>query len=217
MSERSEQQHTARDDDDRRAARDNGVREDEERAVHADADANEELADADEELIAVARVVKTRGVRGEVAAELLTDFPERFEGVEELIAVTPVGERRRLAVEESWLHGGRVVLKFAGFDTPEAAKELVGFELTVPAAEAVELEEGEFFEWQLKGCRVETVGGVALGTVAQVWNYGAAPVLVVRGEGGREHLVPLAESICVEVNVEQKLIRVDPPEGLIEA
>jgi 16S rRNA processing protein RimM len=170
----------------------------------------------DEELIAVARVAKTRGVRGEVAAQLLTDFPERFRDLEELIAVTPAGERRTLAIEESWLHGGRVILKFAGYDTPEDAKELVGYELTVPESEAVELEEGEFFDWQLVGCRVETVAGRALGTVAEVLHYGAAPVLVVKDEGRREHLIPLAESICVEINVERKLIRVDPPEGLIE-
>jgi 16S rRNA processing protein RimM len=170
----------------------------------------------DEELIAVARVAKTRGVRGEVAAQLLTDFPERFRGLEELIAITPAGERRTLAVEESWLHGGRVILKFAGYDTPEDAKELVGYELTVPESEAVELEEGEFFDWQLVGCRVETVASRALGAVAEVMHYGAAPVLVVKDDGGREHLIPLAESICVEINVERKLIRVDPPEGLIE-
>ena len=168
-----------------------------------------------EELVAVARVAKTRGVRGEVAANLLTDFPERFEGLEELIAVSPAGERRRLKVEKSWLHGGRVVLKFAGYETPEAAKELVGYELTVPESEAVALAEGEFFDWQLAGCRVETVEGRALGEVAEVLHYGAAPVLVVRG-GEREHLIPLAESICVEIDVAAKLIRVDPPEGLLE-
>jgi 16S rRNA processing protein RimM len=170
----------------------------------------------DIELIAVARVAKTRGVRGEVAAQLLTDFPERFEGLEELIAVTSTGERRRLAVEKSWLHGGRVILKFAGYDTPEDAQELVGYELTVPERDAVVLEEGEFFEWQIEGCRVEIVNGDALGTVAEVMHYGAAPVLVVKGEGGREHLIPLVVSICVEINVAEKLIRVDPPEGLIE-
>jgi 16S rRNA processing protein RimM len=173
--------------------------------------------DAQEELVAVARVVKTRGVRGEVAAELLTDFPERFEGLEELIAVTPAGARRTLSVEESWLHNGRVVFKFEGFDTPEAAQELVGYELTVPESEAVEPEEGEFFEWQLAGCRVETVGGDDLGVVTGILHYGAAPLLVVKDDAAREQLIPLAESICVEIDVERKLIRVDPPEGLLEA
>ncbi|MDT7602656.1 MAG: rRNA processing protein RimM [Acidobacteriota bacterium] len=173
--------------------------------------------DGGEELVAVARVVKTRGVRGEVAAELLTDFPERFRGLEELIAVTPARERRTLSIEECWLHNGRVVFKFAGFDTPEAARELVGYELTVPEAEAVEPEEGEFFEWQLAGCRVETIGGDDLGVVASILHYGAAPLLVVKDDAGREQLIPLAESICVEIDTERKLIRVDPPEGLLEA
>jgi 16S rRNA processing protein RimM len=172
--------------------------------------------DGGEELVAVARVVKTRGVRGEVAAVLLTDFPERFQGLEELIAVTPAGERRKLALEESWLHGGRVIFKFEGFDTPEAAQELVGYELTVPESEAVEPEEGEFFEWQLAGCRVVTITGGDLGVVTSILHYGAAPLLVVKSEGGREQLIPLAESICVEIDVEKKLIRVDPPEGLVE-
>lgn len=172
---------------------------------------------AAEELVAVARVVKVRGLRGEVAAELLTDFPERFGRTEELIAVTPAGGRRTLQVEQSRLHAGRVLLKFSGYDTPEAAQDLVGFELCVPESEAVELEDGAFFDWQLEGCRVETVEGRRLGRVREVWHYGAAPILVVRDEDKRETLIPLARSICVVIDTDAKLIRVDPPEGLIES
>ena len=170
-----------------------------------------------EELVAVARVIKPRGLRGEVVAALLTDFPERFEGLDELIAVTPVGERRTLTLEDSWLHSGRIVLKFAGYDTPEAARELVGYELAVPEADAIELEADEFYEWQLIGCRVVTIAGRELGRVREVLHTGAAPVLIIAdAPSGREHLIPLAESICVEIDVAAKLIRVDPPEGLIE-
>ena len=169
------------------------------------------------ELVAVARVAKPRGVKGEVACDLLTDFPERFEWLEELVAVFPGGRRERLKLEGQWLHGGRVVLKFAGFDSPEASAALAGCELAVPESEAVELEEGEFYDWQLVGCRVETIGGETVGTVSAVHHYGGAgPVLAVRAEGGREHLVPFVESICVEVDVDAKLIRVDAPEGLWE-
>ena len=169
------------------------------------------------ELVAVARVAKPRGVRGEVAADLLTDFPERFDRLTELIAVFPNGARRRLALEGRWLHGDRVVLKFEGFDTPEDAAALAGCELAVPEGEAVELEEGAYYDWQLQGCRAETVGGRRLGEVGEVLHTGGeAPVLVIRGPGGKEHLVPLAESICVEIDVANKLIRVDAPEGLLE-
>jgi len=169
----------------------------------------------DEELIAVARVVKTRGVRGEVAAHLLTDFPERFDGLEELVAVDAAGKRETLSIEKSWLHGGRVILKFAGYESPEAAQALVGRELAVPETEAVELEEDEFYDWQLIDCRVETIDKRGVGRVTEVLHTGAAPVLVIK-DGIREHLIPLAESICVEIDPEAKLIRVDPPEGLLE-
>jgi 16S rRNA processing protein RimM len=169
------------------------------------------------ELVVVARVAKPRGVRGEVAADLLTDFPERFEWLEELIAVFPGGRRERLALEGQWLHGDRVVLKLGGYDSPEEAAALAGCELAVPEDEAVELEEGEFYDWQLEGCRVLTIEGAEVGTVREVLHTGGeAPVLVIRDEAGRENLVPLAESICVEIDVDSKLIRVDAPEGLLE-
>jgi 16S rRNA processing protein RimM len=169
------------------------------------------------ELVIVARVAKARGIKGEVAADLLTDFPERFDGLEELIAVFPGGRRARLALEDHWLHGDRVVLKLAGYDSPEEAAALAGCELAVPESEAVELEEGEFYDWQLEGCRVVTIEGVEVGTVREVLHTGGeAPVLVIRDERGRENLVPLAESICVEIDTDAKLIRVDAPEGLLE-
>ena len=169
------------------------------------------------ELVAVARVAKPRGVRGEVACHLLTDFPERFDELEELIAVFPGGRRERLTLEGCWLHGDRVVLKLKGFESPEASAVLAGCVLAVPESEAVELEEGEFYDWQLEGCRVETVEGADVGTVREVLHTGGeAPVLVILDEAGRENLVPLAESICVEIDVAAKLIRVDAPEGLLE-
>ncbi len=127
------------------------------------------------ELVAVAKAVRVRGLKGEVVCELLTDFPERFEWVEELIGVAPSGERSWLALERHWLQKGRVVLKFEGYDTPEAAQGLVGWELTVPESEAVELEEGEYYDWQLVGCRVETVDNRNVGTVREVLARGRGP------------------------------------------
>ena len=175
----------------------------------------EDLSSA--ELVAVAKVAKPRGVKGEVACDLLTDFPERFDWLEEVVAVFPGGERRRLKLEGHWLHGDRVVLKLGGYDSPESAAALAGCELAVPESEAVELGEGEYYDWQLEGCRVETVRGRQLGTVSEILRTGGeAPVLVIDAGAGREHLVPFAESICVEVDTERKLIRVDPPEGLLE-
>lgn len=170
-----------------------------------------------EELVAVAQVVRVRGLRGEVVADLLTDFPERFDGLERLIAVRPDGRRETLVLEEHWLQARRIVLKFAGYDSIEAAGALVGYELTVPEAERVKLPADEFYDWELSGCRVETIAGEHVGPVRTVMHTGATDLLVVDGAAtGREHLIPLAEDICIEIDIERKLIRIDAPEGLLE-
>ncbi len=171
----------------------------------------------DLELVAVARVVRTRGLRGELVAELLTDFPDRFEGLERLIALMPSGQRESVKIEEYWLQSGRVVFKFAGFDSIEAATALIGCELTVPEDERVELTANEYYDWELTGCRVQNISGDYIGQVESVLHTGATDLLVVKRSGStQEHLVPLADEICTEIDKEKKLILIDPPEGLLE-
>jgi len=169
-----------------------------------------------EDLIVVAHIVKVRGLRGEVVADLLTDFPERFENLESLIGIGPDQAQRSLQIEEQWFHGDRLVFKFAGFDRIEEARQLVGFDLALPAAERVQLPVDNFYEWELAGCRVETIGGDYVGEVQEIMRTGGVELLTVVGPDGRDRLIPMASDICVEVDIERKLIRIDPPEGLLE-
>ena len=166
------------------------------------------------DLIAIARITRPRGIRGELVAEVLTDFPERFDDLKNATAVLPNGGRRELKIENAWFQNERVVLKFDGIDSIEAGEELRDAEICVSESDAVELEEGEFFDWQLEGCEALTVGGVSLGTVKELMRTGGTEVLVIEGE--KEYLVPFAESICTEVDIENKRIVIDPPEGLLE-
>ena len=92
------------------------------------------MDDSDDPIV-VAHVVKVRGLRGEVVADLLTDFPDRFAHLDSLIGIAPDGSHRSLQIEEHWFHGERLVLKFAGYDRIEEAQALVGLDLAVPAAE----------------------------------------------------------------------------------
>jgi 16S rRNA processing protein RimM len=174
------------------------------------------LSEVADDLIVVARVARTRGLRGEVVADLYTDFPERFGALDDVIAIAPDGSRRSLQIEEHWLHGKRIVFKFAGFDSIDAATELAGYQLAIPASERIELPAGTFYEWELTGCRVEALDGQLIGHVREVMHTGAVEILVVAGDAGREFLIPMAQDICVEIDVEQKVVRVDPPEGLLE-
>ena len=167
------------------------------------------------ELVAVAKIVKSRGLRGELVADVLTDFPERFNGLETVVALVPGGGRRELKIENFWFQKGRIVFKFAGFDSIEQAETLRGAEICIPESEAVELEEDEFFDWELEDCEVETVEGLRLGRVKELMRTGGTEILVVEG-AEKEYLIPFAESICTEVDVENKLIKIDAPEGLLE-
>lgn len=167
------------------------------------------------ELVAIARIVKPRGIKGELAAEILTDFPERFDDLESVTAVMPDASRRKLTIEDHWFQSGRIVLKFEGIDSIELGETLRGAEICIDEADAVELDESEYFDWQLAECMVETVDGNSLGKVTEVMRTGGTEILVVKGEA-KEYLIPFAESICVDVDIEKRLIKVDPPEGLLE-
>ena len=178
---------------------------------------NSAREDRDEDLVVVARAVRTRGLKGEIVAELLTDFPERFENVKRLIAVSPGGEHRAFEVEDHWVQKDRVILKFAGIDTIESAKELIDHDLAVPEADAVLLPESHYYDWELEGCNVRTTTEQALGKVKGVMRTGGVELLVVANKDEtRDYLLPLADSIVLEINPEEKYIVVDPPEGLLD-
>jgi len=154
-------------------------------------------------------------LRGEIVAEVLTDFPDRFENLETVFIVPPNGETAEIEIEKFWFQKNRIVFKFAGFDSIEAAETLRGCEICVAETEAVELEADEFFDWELIDCTVETVESERIGTVREVMRTGGTEILVVAGEQ-KEYLIPFAETICISVDVENKRIKVDAPEGLLD-
>ena len=167
------------------------------------------------ELVVIARAVKARGLKGEIVADLLTDFPERFEDVEELVLVSPSGERSVGQLEDYWFQNDRVILKLADYDDVDAAKQLVGYEFAVPEEDRVPLPEDHYYDWELEGCEVK-VGSEVIGKVSSVMRTGGAEILVITDEEGSDRLVPLADSIVVEIDAAAKTIVVDPPEGLLE-
>jgi 16S rRNA processing protein RimM len=163
----------------------------------------------DREGIRIAHVVRAHGIRGEVAADMLTDFPERFDDVAEVTL-------RPAEVEGHRFHKGRVLLKFAGVDSMTDAERLRGFDVVVPEEELHELPEDFYYDFDLVGCAVVTTSGEAVGTVESVLRTGAAELLSVRRAGGGEALIPFVDEICPEVDVEARRIVVDPPEGLLD-
>ena len=163
----------------------------------------------------MARVAKTQGRRGEVAAELHTDIPNRFSLGMRLFGLAENGSRRELKVEELWGHKEWLVLKFAGVDTISEAEELSGCELQVPAEERARLDEGWNFVSDLAGCVVFD-GVREIGTVQDVqMGAGEAPLLIVRAATG-EYEIPYAEAYLKHLDLEHRRIEMELPEGMLE-
>jgi 16S rRNA processing protein RimM len=170
------------------------------------------------ERITLARVVRPRGRRGEVAAEILTDFPERLPSLREVFLWDGRGEPRRAKVRECWLHNGRAIFLFEGCDSINDAEKFRGLEVQVPLSARVPLEPGRHYVSDLSGCEVWE-GAERLGVVRDVQFGGeivrGTPLLVVETPQG-ELLVPLAEEICTTIDPIGRRIEVKLPEGLRE-
>jgi 16S rRNA processing protein RimM len=174
------------------------------------------------EFVTIARVAKTQGRHGEVAATLLTDFPELFETRKKLFALgdstkqsgAAEPNRRKLDLDEHWFHKGMVVLKFAGVDSISDAETLVGSEIQIPRSERAALGSDEFYVSDLIGCTV-TDSGREIGRIKDVqFGSGEAPLLVIEGE--KEYLVPFAAAYIEKIALEQKRLEMKLPEGLLE-
>lgn len=173
------------------------------------------------EMVAVGRVARAHGNRGEVIINLETDFPEhRFQNGNVVYGLVG-GETKPFLIERVRFHGGRPVVELEGIKSMNAAEALAALELRVPEAELVALPRDTYYRHQLIGCVVETISGTVVGTVTAVAGVVGAQRLLVSPSGdafkiGNEIEVPLAEPICVHIDAGEKRIVVDPPDGLLE-
>jgi len=169
------------------------------------------------EFITLARVVKTQGRHGEVAAEVHSDVPDRFAEGMKLFALGKSGDsRREVEIEDLWPHKGLLVLKFAGVDSISEAETLIGSELQVRKAERAELEQGWNYVSDLVGCTVFDHGN-EIGRIEDVqFGAGEAPLLIVAGAGGKKYDVPFAEAYLEGVDLPLRQVRMKLPDGMLE-
>jgi 16S rRNA processing protein RimM len=182
--------------------------------------------------LTLARLLRPHGIRGEIAAEILTDFPERLTKLREVWLWDSRAEvLREITVQKCWLsftRGGQAVFKFVGADSIEDVEKLRGLEVQVPLSERMELPAGSYYISELAGCEVWEIGATSaatgedkgngealetkLGVVTGVQESGT-PVLEVETPDG-EVLIPMATEICRRIDVSARRIDVVMPEGL---
>jgi 16S rRNA processing protein RimM len=184
--------------------------------------------------IVLAHLLRPQGRKGEVLAELFTDFPERFEDQRRVFLAAPgfdgdEVEARSAEVVAFWLpvgkNEGRVVLQFAGIDTISDAESIAGLDVLVPREERLPLDDESVYISELVGCTVYD-GSTPVGVVEDVQFAmtadggrrldDAAPLLAVTSPDGDEILIPFAKAFLVAVNTDAKRIEMTLPEGLIE-
>lgn len=162
--------------------------------------------------MAVGRIIKPHGVLGEVRVQLLTDLPERFEWLDAVY----VGEHnpRLVKIESVRFHQTFVLLKLAGYPSRTEAELLRGELLQVPESEAIPLEEGEYFLFQLEGIDVYTDSGEHIGRVTEVLETGANNVFVIDGQD-QQYLVPDVPDVIKEIDLENGRLVIRPIPGLL--
>ena len=163
--------------------------------------------------LVIGEILKPHGVRGEVRVLPHTDLPERFTWLE----VVYLGEKnpQPIAIEGVRFHQNLVLLKLAGYNHRDQAQALRKQLLLVPEEEAVPLEEGEYFLYQLEGLAVYSDEGEHLGTLAEVIETKANNVFVVRGSRG-EILIPDTEEVVLSIDFEAERVTVHLLPGLIQ-
>jgi 16S rRNA processing protein RimM len=164
-----------------------------------------------DDMVLVGRIARTHGIRGQVIITPDTDFVE-----ERFAAGSTLWTRSgALRVTSTRVQNGRPVVGFEGCSTLDHAARLAGLELRVPEEMLRPLAPGSYYQHQLVGATVETTAGAEVGRVTRVSGGAAGSLLIVEGTRG-EILIPMVEGICLEVDIDAKRIRIDPPAGLLE-
>jgi 16S rRNA processing protein RimM len=154
----------------------------------------------DEPTVAVGRIAKVHGVRGEVAVENRSDNPDRW-----LPGAEVFDERgTRYTVGTVRPHGGRLLVTFDEVADRTAAEALVGRTLIVPESSLPELEPGEWWAFQAEGLRVVADDGRDLGVVEEVLAYPGHDLWRIVGADGGEILVPVVDELIVDVDLEAR-------------
>ncbi len=165
--------------------------------------------------VIVARILRPHALQGEVVLQSLTDVEGRLENTDVFLLLNKNEESvRKLEVESRRFFQGKPVFRFSGFPDRTSAESLRGMMLAVDAEEIGELPPDTFFIHDLVGMQVQLQDGSKVGQVSGILKTGGVDLLEV-GEKG-QILIPFTDEICKNVDPQQKVITIDPPEGLLQ-
>lgn len=167
------------------------------------------------EKIKIAKVINTHGIRGEVKAIPLSDFPERYSLLKSVF-IEWGASYRECRVESVRWHKKQLLIKLEGIDNPDQAELLKNKYLTINVEETVPLPEDSFYLFEIIGLDVVNVHGNTMGTIKDVLQTGANDVYVVQRDNGKELLIPALKKVVRQVDLENRTMVVEIPPGLVD-
>jgi 16S rRNA processing protein RimM len=172
------------------------------------------------ERVALGRIVGAHGLRGQLRVRYFGGEPDHLTQNSAVWVAESEDDPAAVSYEVAEVGAGRrgqVRMALVGVEDRDSAERLRGKLVIVEAAQLSELPEGEYYSYQLVGCRVEGEDGREIGTVREVWSTGAPDVLVVEDEAGVRHLIPAAESLLREIDIDRQRIVIEILPGLLDS
>ena len=171
------------------------------------------------ERVVLGEVTGTHGLRGELRVRIAGDAPDHLLAAEAIWLGRRAGDpeaRRHVVLECGLARPGEVRIRLQGVQHRDQVSSLVGLLVSAPPSSLPALPDGEFYWYELIGCRVESEAGLAIGTVREIWETGAHDVLLVQDEDGVRRLLPTAAELMKDIDLEARKITVVDLPGLLE-
>lgn len=167
------------------------------------------------ERVAIGKILRARGVKGELLIAPLSWDLRRFARVEKVFISDPDAREKLYPIKGSRIFQGKVLLQLEGIDTREKAEELKGKYLEIDKKDVPPLPEDEYYIFDLINCQVLSLKGKRIGEVKEILLFPANPVLAVR-KGKKEYLIPFIKDVVKKIDLQEKLIYIEPLQGLLE-
>jgi len=169
-----------------------------------------------EELITVGKITKNQGNKGELRVTPFTDDLRRFELLDKVILVSPdKTEQIEKAVEDIWLHKKFVILKLVGIDDIGEALKYRNYIVKIQQEELLPLAEDEFYVDQIIDATVILPKGKELGKVINIVDTGGTDILIIEGSD-KEFMIPMSKQYIKKIDIEEKMIYIDPVQGILD-
>ena len=165
----------------------------------------------------VGKIVNTHSLKGEVKVISSTDFEEeRFKKGSKLLITRGNQLISEVVVQSYRNHKNFLLVKFEGIDSVEEAEKFKNLQIKIDSDEVGELEENEFYFHQIIGCEVFDENDKNLGEIIDILTPGANDVWVIKGENGKEILIPYIEDVVKKIDITSKKVNIEVMEGLID-